>query len=209
MKIYMPSYFNNLTERKEVFDKVIKAFLEKCDFEIIIYWMNNQSDKIIDKRIEYIDKEVANASIARNYLLDMFYESDDEYGIFCDDDTIMLNATIIESNDFDCISFIENKYGGITATEKINSSFMKIKNLNKKYKVKVYFDNQLDSNQDFDFGCNLKYHNISVGVVRTMGIQRNKGCSSMFKSNMDRIIKKEKSLFYVKNKWKNKIISQK
>ncbi len=206
MKVYIPSYFNGLPKRKELFQKVVENYIQNSDFELVIYWMNAPEEQIINDRIKYIIKtDIVNASVARNYLLREFYNSDEEYGFFCDDDTILLRVDrIIKDEHFDCISYIQGEMVSSEVTHKINSSFMKIRNMKKCYNTELFFDESLDSNQDLDFGFNLKYNKRSVGVVRTPDILKNKSCSSMFKNNMDRIVKKGESQSYINKKWKNK-----
>ncbi len=201
MTVYIPSYFKNFPERKELFYKCVNSYLN-LGFNIVVYWMNLEGDKIIDERIKYIDfKRVVNASVARNYLLNIFYESDDDEAIFSDDDSILNGLDDVKDIDFDVLSLVNDKRGKLVATAWIYTCILIVKNLNKKYGKKVYFDESLDSNQDLDFGINLKLNKFKVFILNTTNITINKGKSVMFENQMQRLCEKNKTLQIILKKW--------
>lgn len=200
MTVYIPSFFNEYTERINLFDKCIKSYLS-LGFNIVVYWMNDDSYKIIDDRITYINSnEILNASIARNVLLNIFYDSDEDLAIFSDDDTI-LKDYINYDFDFDVLSLTNDYSSELRKTYNISSSFLLIKNINKKYGKKYFFDESLTSNQDLDFGINLITNGLQVYRLKEIKIIINRGKSSMFKNDMEKIKMKSKSLKEIINKW--------
>jgi len=201
MTVYIPSYFKDYQERKDKFKEVIDSYL-KLDFYIVIYWMNPSNEKILNERIKYIDAdEIVNASIARNHLLRLFYASEDDEAILSDDDTI-LNAFNSFKIDFDVISLVNDKRPEIVETPMISSAIMIVKNLKKKYDKELYFDESLESNQDYDFGLNLVSNGLKVGTLNTQQVEINKGKSVMFDNQMQRLYRKNQTLHTIIKKWK-------
>ena len=133
MDVYIPCYFNNIKEREENFYLILNRYLE-LEYKVVVYWMNEEPIKIANKNLEVLIGEKVNASIARNKLLTLFYNSNEDYSIFSDDDTYLNNKIFIEE-DKDCISFTNDYYINITNTEKISSSFLLLKNFKKHYNV--------------------------------------------------------------------------
>lgn len=201
MTVYIPSYFKGYQERKDKFKIVIDSYL-KLDFDIVIYWMNPSDEKILNKRIKYIDAdEIVNASIARNHLLRLFYATDDDEAILSDDDTILDSFKDIKI-DFDVTSLVNDKRPEIVETPMISSAIMVVKNLKKKYDKELYFDESLESNQDYDFGLNLVSNGLKVGTLNTQQVVINKGKSVMFDNQMQRLYRKNQTLHTIIKKWK-------
>lgn len=199
MTIYIPCYFNNIKERSDNFYKNINNNL-KLKYKIVIYWMNDEPFKLKNNNIKIIKGNIVNASKARNILLNIFYNTDDNYCLISDDDTF-INSLIYEN--LDCVSFVNDYYKKITETYKISSSLLLLKNFKKFYNKKPYFDETLDANQDLDFGLNLNSLNIKTYRKSSNEVTIYKGKSSMFKNNMNKIIRKQKSLEVILKKYKN------
>ena len=111
--------------------------------------------------------------------------------------------SIIKTENKDCISFTNDYNFKIEQTEKISSSFLLIKNFKKYYNLEPLFDENLEANQDLDFGIFLNMKKIKTYRKSTEQVIINKGVSSMFKNNMNKLNKKQKSLEYIKNKYGN------
>jgi hypothetical protein len=166
--------------------------------------MNDEKCLLKHDNLTLIKGKVVNASIARNKLLDIFYNSKDNYCILSDDDTFLKNK--ININDkIDCLSLTNDYNKKIIKTVFINSAFLIICNFYKKYNIKLYFDEALDSNQDIEFGLNLLKNNINSYRLFSSDIVINKGISSMFKDMGDRIYKKQQSLKYINDKYNIKL----
>lgn len=187
MTVYIPSYFNDLKEREVLFKNCIASYL-KLDFKIVIAWMNKGFDKIENPNITYFDAEIQNASKARNLLLDLFYHSNDDYCYISDDDTVFLGYDGL--NNSDCVSFTNDFRKNDCNTTNISSALLKLKNLKKHYNTKLYFDENLEANQDFDFARNLLHSKFSTEIINSKNVQINKGVSSMFKNPQERLQKK-------------------
>lgn len=196
MTVYIPSYFNGVRERESNFYKILEQYLS-LGYNIVLYWMNGEFT-LSDDRIKLIKGSPVNASVARNVLLKEFYNSNDYYAIFSDDDT-HLNSVIIPDNK-DCVSFTNDYHYKIEQTEKISSAFILLSNLKKKYDIEVYFDESLEANQDLDFGIILNKVGIKTYRNSSKEVTIYRGSSSMFKSNMNKLNKKQKSLNYIINK---------
>lgn len=188
MTVYMPSYFNDLKEREILFKNCIESYL-KLGFEIVIVWMNKGFDKIENPNITYIDAEIQNASKARNLLLDIFYDNNEDYCYLSDDDTVFFGYDGRGRNS-DCISFTNDLRKNDFNTTNISSALLKLKNLRKYYNTRLYFDENLEANQDYDFARNLLQNKFSTEIINSKNVQINKGISSMFKTPQERLQKK-------------------
>lgn len=198
MTVYIVSWFDNRLSRFYSFEKLIQHYL-KLDFNIVILWMNDEKFKILNPSITYINSEKTNASIARNKLLKLFYNSDQNEAIFSDDDVQILDPNFLrepfENNEI--ITFISN------LTHKphrfrhplFSSTVFKIKKNN----TKVFFDEELLANQDLDFGYNCFFNKLKIKEVYTKKIYNNKENSVMFTNEDDRK-KKKKDTFNLINK---------
>lgn len=197
MLVLIPCYFNNIQYRKERFNQVLESNLF-FNNDIKVIWMNDEDPTIISNNIEYIKSELTNASVARNKLLNIFYNSDEEYCILSDDDTILLKQ--ISVDDKDCVSYTNDYDKGFKQTEKISSAFLVLKN------IKEYFDETLDANQDLDFGLMLVNKGYSVYRYSSDIVNINRGQSSMFKNKMYALHKKQEALKIINKKYDNKNI---
>lgn len=195
----MPSYFKGYSERKELFKNSVESYL-KIGFNLVIFWMNSDEDKIIDKRIKYIDsKEILNASIARNVLLKIFYSSDENEAIFSDDDVIMTEFK--EYDDYDVLSLTNDYNSERKETYFLSSSVLLIRNLNKLYNKQLFFDESLTANQDVDFGCNCMNEGLKIYRLKDTGIKINRGKSVMFNNPMNRLVLKNETFKIITKKW--------
>lgn len=197
MLVLIPCYFNNIQYRKERFNQVLKSHLLFNNYVKVI-WMNDEDPTIISNDIEYIKSEITNASIARNKLLNIFYNSNEKYCILSDDDTILLKK--ISVDDKDCVSYTNDYDKGFKQTERISSAFLVLKN------IKEYFDETLDANQDLDFGLMLVNKGYSVYRYSSDIVNINRGQSSMFKNKMYALHKKKEALKIINKKYDNKNI---
>lgn len=197
MIVYIPCYFNNIKEREINFHNNLEQYL-KLGYKVIICWMNEQELKFQNENIIVIKSKPSNASKARNILLKQFYNSEEEYAIFSDDDTYLKRKV---NQRKECISLTNDYTKGIIKTEKISTGLLLIVNFKKKYNLEIYFDEELEANQDLDFGIQLNNARIETYRYSTEDVIINKGISSMFTSDMNKLNKKQKSLDYIKNKY--------
>lgn len=202
--VYICSFFNENPIRKSYFEKNISLYT-KLGYHIVVCWMNKKEDQINQPNITYIDSEVVNASIARNILLQMFYNSEHTEALFSDDDTIILNKAILEKpiGSFDILSYIINLNNKLLDKPIFLSGIFKIKNLRLFNKKIILFDETLESNQDVDFGYNANHNAIRIKNVFTKDILNDQQNSVMFSSKEDRQIKKEESIKIIIKKWNN------
>lgn len=198
MIVYMQSYFKGYEQRIDLFKKSVASYLEN-GYELVIFWMNDEKHKVIDNRITYIDsKEVFNASVCRNILLDLFYNTGAEKAIFSDDDVIIKNK-LEHDFEFNLLSLTNDYSSELKETYAISSSIMILKNIRN-----MYFDETLDANQDVDFGLNLVHNGFKCFRLKDTNVIINRGKSVMFDNPMQRLYKKSLSLDKIKIKWKIK-----
>lgn len=196
MKVYIPCYFNNIKERETNFYINLKQYL-KLGYKVVICWMNEQDFNYKDNRIKVIKHKPVNTSTARNMLLRIFYKSKEPYAIFSDDDTY-LKKRIEAVND--CTCFTNDYEKGLKETEQINSAILIISNFKTRYSIEIYFDENLEANQDLDFGITLNLAGIKTYRQSTNNVIINTGVSSMFTNDMNKLNKKQESLEYINNK---------
>ena len=154
--------------------------------------MNFEEIKVSNKNLTVIKNKQRNASYARNKLLSVFYNSNEEYCILSDDDTFLKYKV---TPSVDCESYVNDYNKGKTFTEKISSSFLVLKNI----RPKLFFDETLEANQDLDFGIILNKAGFKTIRNSTEQVEIFRGNSSMFENGVDKIYKKEKSLIQIKN----------
>ena len=195
MTVYIPCFFNNIEEREERFYKCLNQYLS-LGYNVVVYWMNFEEIKVSNKNLTVIKNKQRNASYARNKLLSVFYNSNEEYCILSDDDTFLNNKIIPK---VDCESYVNDYNKGITITEKISSSFLVLKNI----RPEIFFDETLEANQDLDFGTTLNKLRFKTIRNSTEQVEIFRGQSSMFENGADKIYKKQKSLTQIKNKYEN------
>jgi hypothetical protein len=198
VKVYIPCFFNSIKEREDRFCLCLNQYI-KLGYEVVIYWMNDFDIYIKHKNIKFIKAEQQNASYARNKLLDLFYNSKDEFAIISDDDVFLKEIVIPK---IDCESFTNDFYEYSKETYLISSSFLVLKNI----KPRLYFDESLYANQDLDFGINLKLNGFKSYRTSTKKVEIFRGASSMFENGADKIYKKQKTLIQIKNKYSNENI---
>ena len=195
MTVYIPCFFNNIEEREERFYKCLNQYLS-LGYNVVVYWMNFEEIKVSNKNLTVIKNKQRNASYARNKLLSVFYNSNEEYCILSDDDTFLNNKIIPK---VDCESYVNDYNKGKTFTEKISSSFLVLRNI----RPMIFFDENLEANQDLDFGTTLNKLRFKTIRNSTEQVEIFRGQSSMFENGADKIYKKQKSLTQIKNKYEN------
>ena len=195
MTVYIPCFFNNIEERKKRFYLCLNQYLNLGYF-VVVYWMNLEEIKVFNKNLTVIKDKQHNASYARNKLLNMFYNSKEEYCILSDDDTFLNNKVTPEA---DCESYVNDYKKGKITTKKISSSFLVLKNI----RPKIFFDKNLEANQDLDFGTALNKAGFRTIRNSTEQVEIFRGQSSMFNSGADKIYKKQKTLTQIKIKYEN------
>ena len=195
MTVYIPCFFNNIEEREERFYKCLNQYLS-LGYNVVVYWMNFEEIKVSNKNLTVIKNKQRNASYARNKLLSVFYNSNEEYCILSDDDTFLNNKIIPK---VDCESYVNDYNKGKTFTEKISSSFLVLRNI----RPMIFFDENLEANQDLDFGTTLNKLRFKTIRNSTEQVEIFRGQSSMFENGADKIYKKQKSLIQIKNKYEN------
>lgn len=198
MTVYMISWFDERVNRFCSFEKLIKYYL-RSHYKIVVLWMNDEKFKILNPNINYINSEITNASIARNKLLNLFYNSDQTEAIFSDDDVHILTSDLLEEpfDDAEIITFISNltRKPRTFKYPMFSSTIFKIKKNN----IKVFFDEKLLANQDLDFGYNCFFNKLKIKEVYTKKLNNNKENSVMFLNEDDRK-KKKKDTFNLINK---------
>lgn len=199
MTVYIPCYFNNIIERETNFYVNIKQYLN-LNYKVIIYWMNKKDCLVKNNNLTVIKGSPILTGVARNNLLRIFYNSDEDYCIISDDDTFLKSEVSI-NKELDCLSLTNDYSKELIKTEKINSAFLVLSNFKKKYKLTPYFDEELDSNQDLDFGLRLQQYNINTYRQSSDIVIINKGVSSMFKNKANMVYKKQQSLKYITDKY--------
>ena len=195
MTVYIPCFFNNIKEREERFYKCLNQYLS-LGYNVVVYWMNFEEIKVSNKNLTVIKNKQRNASYARNKLLSVFYNSNEEYCILSDDDTFLNNKIIPK---VDCESYVNDYNKGKTFTYKISSSFLVLRNI----RPMIFFDENLEANQDLDFGTTLNKLRFKTIRNSTEQVEIFRGQSSMFENGADKIYKKQKSLTQIKNKYEN------
>ena len=195
MTVYITCFFNNIEEREERFYKCLNQYLS-LGYNVVDYWMNFEEIKVSNKNLTVIKNKQRNASYARNKLLSVFYNSNEEYCILSDDDTFLNNKIIPK---VDCESYVNDYNKGKTFTEKISSSFLVLRNI----RPMIFFDENLEANQDLDFGITLNKLRFKTIRNSTEQVEIFRGQSSMFENGADKIYKKQKSLTQIKNKYEN------
>ena len=195
MNVYIPRFLNNIEEREESFYTCLPQYLS-LGYNVVVYWMNFEEIKVSNKNLTVIKDKQHNASYARNKLLNIFYNSKEEYCILSDDDTFLNNKVTPEA---DCESYVNDYKKGKIITKKISSSFLILKNI----RPKIFFDKNLEANQDLDFGTALNKAGYRTIRNSTEQVEIFRGQSSMFENGADKIYKKQKSLTQIKNKYEN------
>ena len=193
--LYTLFFFNNIEEREERFYKCLNQYLS-LGYNVVVYWMNFEEIKVSNKNLTVIKNKQRNASYARNKLLSVFYNSNEQYCILSDDDTFLNNKIIPK---VDCESYVNDYNKGKTFTEKISSSFLVLRNI----RPMIFFDENLEANQDLDFGTTLNKLRFKTIRNSTEQVEIFRGQSSMFENGADKIYKKQKSLTQIKNKYEN------
>lgn len=201
MTVYIPCYFKDIEDRCINFYKNLKQYLN-LNYNVVIYWMNEEFCEIETNNLTIIKGIQSKAGEARNILLDIFYNSNEDYAIFSDDDTFLKDVISIDTK-MDCLSLTNDYNKELKNTEKISSAFLILCNFRKKYNLKPYFDKELDSNQDLDFGLNLNRYKIKTYRQSSDIIIINKGTSSMFKNKANMVYRKQQTLKYLINKYKD------
>ena len=195
MTAYIPCFFNNIKEREQRFYKCLNQYL-KLNYKVVVYWMNLKDIKVSNKNLTVIRDKQRNSSYARNKLLNIFYNSKEEYCILSDDDTFLNNKVTPEA---DCESYVNDYKKGKTTTKKISSSFLILKNI----RPKIFFDKNLEANQDLDFGTAFNKAGFQTIRNSTEQVEIFRGQSSMFNNGADKIYKKQKSLIQIQKKYEN------
>ncbi len=180
--------------RKEAHNIQIKFWLKNKDYNINILAINYTKDDYINhKRITYIKQEnIILPSEARNILLQQFYNSDYDFTIFCDNDAILIPEysdinienyfKIDKQIDVFCpVNPRQQPYKKLNTRQftKVNlnnnyyfwnwpgsfyGSIFYMRNINKIYNKKVFFDKNFKNLEDRDFAYNLIKHGISVFI---------------------------------------------
>ena len=73
----------------------------------------------------------------------------------------------------------------------------------KNIRPKIFFDKNLEANQDLDFGTALNKAGFRTIRNSTEQVEIFRGQSSMFNSGADKIYKKQKTLTQIKIKYEN------
>lgn len=196
MTVYILCYFNNNKTREENFYVNLDQYL-KLNYKVVLYWMNKQECRITSDNLRIIPGDPIRISIVRNILLNMFYETEDDYAIFSDDD-VFLKSEITEIRD--CICFTNDYSGKIKENGDLGISLLLLRNFRKAYNIRPCFDENLDACDDYDFGLTLKSLGIKVCRYPTDNVVIYRGQSSMFTNGMNKLYKNQMALNYISNK---------
>lgn len=165
-------------------------------------------------------------SIARNKNFKKFYNSNKDLAIFIDDD-VTINTLdninifeyyynyILKNNIiFDVIGFAgllygahkdkEDSYSEIKSTLWNGSGCILIKNLKKIYNNEIYFDENLPSLEDCEFGIQINYNKYKFLLVENPYLKELTSFSIMFKNKYDRMEKNLISRKMILKKWNEK-----
>lgn len=191
MWVLIPCYFNSIIDRRERFKKVIEAHITLGN-TCTVLWMNDSEPDIMNDKVLYIKSPVLHTNVARNKLLKMFYKTEEAECILSDDDTILNNNVAVGSKK--CVSFTNDYKKGYTLTSSISTSFLVLKNIGE------YFDENMDANQDLDFGIQLNKKGIETWRYSSDEVNVYRGKSSMFKNKAEAIYRKRKALEKINRK---------
>ena len=197
MTIYIPCYFNNNLEREQRFNLVIDAY-QRLFKQIIVLWMNTTSPPYYNN-VLYINSCRLSAPAARNKLLTIFYNSSEKECILSDDDTVVLDLSILDIKG-DCISYVNDKYVHNLSPYYISSAILKLNNLKLKYNKEIYFDEDLEIGQDLDFGLQLYKENIYGCRYSTSSVEIYNGISVLCPSKLTRRIKYQETIKLLQTK---------
>lgn len=223
MKIYIISYLNNEIKREKPHIKQLEWLKENFKLNDIFILAQNYSIDKMDE-INYIINNPIKPSLARNKLLSIFYSSNEEYGLFIDDDVILkykniniskyIEKLINKNNYWDSLTFNEIRYSGSFKDENKVSLLKKSnilsgaafiwKNFKKLYDKEIYFDENLNEYglEDNEIAIQLNYNNLKHYMINRPYIYELSSQSIFFNKN-DRKIKYEKAREYISNKWIN------
>jgi hypothetical protein len=197
MTVYIPCYFDNNTEREIRVNLVIKAYSQLFE-NVVILWMNKSLPPYYNN-VCYINSPKVSAPKARNILLDIFYNSTQEYCILSDDDTLVLDLSIVAIKG-DCVSFVNDKYIHNTNAYFISSAILKLKNFKLKYNKVFYFDETLEIAQDLDFGLQLYKQDIYGVRYTTKSVEIYNGISVLCPSKLKRRNKYQETIKHLQLK---------
>ena len=191
MTVYIPCYFDNNLEREQRFNLIIKSY-QKLFKQVIVLWMNTSTPPYYNN-VLYIKSYRLSAPEARNKLLKLFYNSLEEECILSDDDTLVLDLSILDIKG-DCVSYVNDKYIHNLSPYYISSAILKLSNFKLKYNQEFYFDKNLEIGEDLDFGLQLFKKNIYGYRYSTLSVNIYKGTSVLCPSNLARRIKYQKTI---------------
>lgn len=129
------------------------------------------------------------AARARNYLLDIFYQSSFDWGLFLDDDTVVKSDndsfSFLESDKIDCFipinpmhhwcypgyysSLLKDNWVCHKTIELKGSAFF-LKNLNKAYNKQLFFDTDIDVLEDTEFAIRINENHLSTYRIDNVAI---------------------------------------
>lgn len=185
MNVYIISWLGGAIreKRKELHTKQIahlKATMPDAKITVVAQGYTEE-----DKHdgVDYIISEKCSPAVARNQLLKRFYASDEELGLFCDDDCIIDERFFggtrllddLDNDDHKFFDLLEPVYGRMQPThaifasdtkyqefncfeakKTIKTSMFVMRNLRLKYGKEVYFDETLNEQEDMEFSLRLR-----------------------------------------------------
>jgi len=184
---YIISWFGNLKEKRKKIHHEQLEWIRKNFGDVQIYILAQdylEEDYVEDSKIFYIPSIQVSPGEARNKLLKRFYESDEDYGFFIDDDSIITDRFYEPTkffNDFKAGKFLNEDIDvfiplnpSTTPFKKTNednllfdthytfrrtgilkTSFIILKNINKFNKKQIFFDETFDNLEDIDFAYQM------------------------------------------------------
>jgi len=206
MNAYIISWFGKKEireKRKEIHNTQVEWLLASPNIKKIIIFTQDykKGEKIDHPRIQYIDsteKKILNGASARNVLLKEFYNSDEDWGVLLDNDTILYDH-FSGNNIFKEIEEITDPQmdfvDGVIAFDPKKSPFNKFykehkedvdnnlylhitvaaqcacmvyRNIKKHKNKEIYFNPELKALEDIDFGVKLAKADLGIYISRNI-----------------------------------------
>lgn len=232
IEIFIISYLKNDVRRK-IHRKQVLWLLENFkNYKINILSMNfDKEDYVDNENIKYINHKPVSQSIARNILLEKFYNSNLDYMILMDDDCILYDyydwkKYFLALKEGKFLKYNINMFQPLSPTlmpfrkqndndDKIKNNFKFIRhntlkttfcvlqNFNKYFNKKIYFDEGMNNFEDVEFGLKAIFNGLTFYMTPTI-ILKELGVndSILFNSSSERKTDNQKQRKVIIEKWK-------
>lgn len=179
MKVYIISYFGprdfpEVREvRKQTHKEQVEWFTQRGHTPVVLHQDYDTEDFV--EGVSYVgDNSVMTASEARNYLFDVFYNTDDDFACFADNDTIYKDIF-----DYDILSKVEEN------SDRLVSQVDLLFALNP---ITFPFNKDIRENQDQfnNYFCFRKTDNFKESLFVMANLNKIRGCKEYFEVDMFR-----------------------